>query len=624
MTLSCHSISFLLESDVDSFVEVKKVSSKQTSNPPSCACCVIDEAPLDLTSKIKISADDDPGERLVIRGIVYKSDGKTPAPNVVMYFYHTDSTGRYAKRGTEDRDSFAWWHGFHRGWLKTDEQGRYEIETIRPAPYPNGNEPAHIHTIIEAPSQKSCYSVADYVFTDDPLLKPAFWQNTDRWWKSLGIGESSDYGGVKLTRNTDGVWEGRRNITLFEEFDQPQPDSGRNIGEQNPAFEPQHVWGPDKGSRACPMCKYGFLPGVLFWLNSDTDWDNAAKFARRLDDESEKRGDKRFKAYFIYMNPQHEPLAEVEKKLTDFARKLNLKHIAVTYVPSPDDAKTAKLNEINPSVKNTVIVFKKRRVFDKFVNFEPSEKNLNLLMAAVNRAEKSTPPKVTRPVYQNPLELSASGFVLTKVKVNKKEALALIDTGSPESIELSSAFARQLSTSNGRIETLSIGGYMRQNLPFKIAGEHFTAIAKRANIPVDLILGWQFLSQQYFVLDYPNRYLQISGGVIEKGESKMSFNYRNVNSVPIIDGSFDQAKFNLLLNTGTSLSQIDSGFTNLSPDKKTTKEINIEGYRLTLNWQVKNLRNFNQAVRYEAVIGNNFLMQYAVYFDKKNKIIFLN
>ena len=35
---------------------------------------------------------------LGINGIVYKKDGKTPAPGVVIYVYHTDQTGVYPTR----------------------------------------------------------------------------------------------------------------------------------------------------------------------------------------------------------------------------------------------------------------------------------------------------------------------------------------------------------------------------------------------------------------------------------------------------------------------------------------------------------------------------------------------
>src|SRR5690242_20344635 len=38
------------------------------------------------------------GQKLIISGIIYKADGKTPAPNVVLYVYHTDQTGHYTPK----------------------------------------------------------------------------------------------------------------------------------------------------------------------------------------------------------------------------------------------------------------------------------------------------------------------------------------------------------------------------------------------------------------------------------------------------------------------------------------------------------------------------------------------
>jgi protocatechuate 3,4-dioxygenase beta subunit len=78
----------------------------------------------------------------------------------------------------------------------------------------------------------------------------------------------------------------------------------------------------------------------------------------------------------------------VESKLASLARELGLRHVAVTYVPSPTDRETAALNRINPRTRNTVIVYRQRRVFDKFVDFEPTEENLERLSASVDRAER--------------------------------------------------------------------------------------------------------------------------------------------------------------------------------------------------------------------------------------------
>ncbi|MEJ7679358.1 MAG: hypothetical protein WKG06_16165 [Segetibacter sp.] len=75
------------------------------------------------------------GRKLLVTGTAFKLDGKTPAPNVVIYYWQTDNNGYYSpKNGIDEK---AKRHGHIRGWVKTDQNGKYSIYTIRPAPYPN-------------------------------------------------------------------------------------------------------------------------------------------------------------------------------------------------------------------------------------------------------------------------------------------------------------------------------------------------------------------------------------------------------------------------------------------------------------------------------------------------------
>jgi protocatechuate 3,4-dioxygenase beta subunit len=157
--------------------------------------------PATLYWKAKLPADDEPGEPMIINGTIYKRDGKTPAPNVILYVYHTDHTGKYSPGPNQVH---ARRHGHLRGWVKTDVQGQYEFRTIRPAPYPNGKDPQHIHAIIKEPGL-SRYWIDDFLFQDDPLLTE---QEKARQSKRGGSGI------IKLTKNPSGVWVGTRDIVL--------------------------------------------------------------------------------------------------------------------------------------------------------------------------------------------------------------------------------------------------------------------------------------------------------------------------------------------------------------------------------------------------------------------------
>src|SRR4051794_966996 len=52
--------------------------------------------PQELSWQTAIASAAEPGERLEISGIIYQVDGKTPAPNVILYVYHTDAKGYYS------------------------------------------------------------------------------------------------------------------------------------------------------------------------------------------------------------------------------------------------------------------------------------------------------------------------------------------------------------------------------------------------------------------------------------------------------------------------------------------------------------------------------------------------
>lgn len=122
----------------------------------------------ELSHDIRIPGTRDYYPQLEISGTVYRPDGTTPAEGVILYVYQTGRSGKY----TEVSGATGWGrrHGLHRGWLKTDENGRYIIRTFRPGSY--GRLPAHIHTTVLEPNGRYYY-IGDFLFSDDPYLARA-------------------------------------------------------------------------------------------------------------------------------------------------------------------------------------------------------------------------------------------------------------------------------------------------------------------------------------------------------------------------------------------------------------------------------------------------------------------
>jgi len=109
----------------------------------------------------------EPGPKLEVSGTIYKRDGKTPAKDVILYVYHTDQNGEYSLKGNET--GWGTKHGYIRGWIKTNADGKYKFYTLRPAAYPGGGNPAHIHPIVKEPDIQE-YWIDEYLFDDDPIL----------------------------------------------------------------------------------------------------------------------------------------------------------------------------------------------------------------------------------------------------------------------------------------------------------------------------------------------------------------------------------------------------------------------------------------------------------------------
>lgn len=160
-----------------------------------CGSC---DTPAKLSWRTVITAASEPGEPLVMSGTIYQPDGVTPAEGITLYAYHTDATGHY----NEQDDPY---HPRLRGWMRTGRDGKYEFRTIKAAPYPHRNTPAHIHAHLYGPSYPE-YWIDEYWFADDPFITPS------------GRAKLTGRGGfnsiIALQRDANGVLKGTRHIKL--------------------------------------------------------------------------------------------------------------------------------------------------------------------------------------------------------------------------------------------------------------------------------------------------------------------------------------------------------------------------------------------------------------------------
>ena len=170
-------------------------------------------APKNASSRIVVAGPDEPGERLVVTGRVI--DGTKLIARASVYVFHTDAKGVYAPgRSGPDAELDPRLHGA----LRTDADGRYRYDTIRPASY--GGNPAHVHYIVIAPGYKP--RIFDLWFEDDPILvarrqagEPQIQQSmrNSPYYKA-----APDLIAIRpVSRDATGIWHAVRDLDMIPE-----------------------------------------------------------------------------------------------------------------------------------------------------------------------------------------------------------------------------------------------------------------------------------------------------------------------------------------------------------------------------------------------------------------------
>jgi hypothetical protein len=168
----------------------------------------------------------------------------------------------------------------------------------------------------------------------------------------------------------------------------PNPRSGVEKGGMLSAFHPTHVTGSDKNTDTCPVCKYPSNPAVQVWINTDDD-KNVGAIASALEKDVRANRGEKMKAFVVFINPGRQASGEITRHLKAMAEQNKIENVSLVYLPGPDSEPVSeyKINT-DPNVKNTVFVYRNRKVDTKFINFVADSKGLSALDAAVKSVLK--------------------------------------------------------------------------------------------------------------------------------------------------------------------------------------------------------------------------------------------
>ena len=140
--------------------------------------------------------------KLKITGTIYESDGVTPAKNVLLFVNQMDENGNFELRRHNKKR-----YVHHRGWVRTDEDGKYTLYTFVPGSYIHGKELKQIYPVVKEPNKPE-YKIETFLFDDDPQL-------TEKCRTKV---EQTDPQRILKLDKKEGLWVATRDIILGKEI----------------------------------------------------------------------------------------------------------------------------------------------------------------------------------------------------------------------------------------------------------------------------------------------------------------------------------------------------------------------------------------------------------------------
>lgn len=154
-------------------------------------------APASAPSDSVIAGRGERGVRMIVTGRALVQG--RPVAGVSIYAFHADADGFYTRDGRNSDE-----HATLFATLRTDAQGRYRYETIRPGGYDGLG--AHVHHVVTAVGYKP--RLCDLWLADEPYFDPR---------RKAGLPLSH---GVAMfvrqpTRDADGVWRVTHDLDML-------------------------------------------------------------------------------------------------------------------------------------------------------------------------------------------------------------------------------------------------------------------------------------------------------------------------------------------------------------------------------------------------------------------------
>lgn len=126
------------------------------------------------------------------------------------------------------------------------------------------------------------------------------------------------------------------------------------------------------------------MPQIQVWINKD-DTANVEKLVKVLNNAVLAKRTKKLKAFLIFVDATGKA---IEPKLTEMANKLNAQDVALAYLPPTHEAIGDYKINLDPKVKNTIMLYRNREVTWQRVNLKSDDADLAALHEAIEKLTK--------------------------------------------------------------------------------------------------------------------------------------------------------------------------------------------------------------------------------------------
>ena len=120
------------------------------------------EAPASAPSTGRVTPQGEPGQPLHVSGVVVGPDGAA-IKGASLYVFQTDHEGYYGVKPASDNRNPRL-----KLFLRSDAEGKWAFDTVKPGSYPNSRVPPHIHFEVAAPGRSA--KIFEIVFEGDAFV----------------------------------------------------------------------------------------------------------------------------------------------------------------------------------------------------------------------------------------------------------------------------------------------------------------------------------------------------------------------------------------------------------------------------------------------------------------------